>query len=112
MEFPSRTQSVPLEEYVRAPPRQQIRAFRCLANRFRHTVIPQCRQVMRLKLEAIYYKTLSNLNASPDPLEVSINIEGGTETWKVRVWGFPITKEERTRLAKREWLEDKQRRAN
>jgi hypothetical protein len=103
VDFPSRTQSVPLEEYVRALPRQQIRAFRGLANRFRHTVIPQCRQAMRLKLEAIYYKTSSNINASLDPLEVSTNIE---------VWGLPSTKEERARLAKREWLEDKQRRAN
>lgn len=112
VEFPSRTQSVPLDEYVRALPCQQIRAFRGLANRFRHTVIPQCRQAMRLKLEAIYYKTSSNLNASLDPLEVSINIEGRTETWKVRVWGLPSMKGERARLVKRVWLEDRQRRAN
>ena len=112
VEFPSRTQSVPLEEYMRALPRQQTRAFRGFANRFRHTVIPQCRQATRLKLEAIYYKTPSNLNTSLDPLEVSINIEGRTETWKVRVWDLPSTKGERAGLIKRVWLEDGQRRAN
>lgn len=112
VEFPSRIESVPLEEYVRTLPHQQIRAFRGLANRFQHTVTPQCRQATRLKLEAIYYKTPSNLNASLDPLEISINIEGRIETWKVRVWGLPSTKEERARLAKREWLKDEQRQAN
>jgi hypothetical protein len=40
VEFPSRIQSVPLEEYVRALPRQQIQASRGLNNRFQHTVIP------------------------------------------------------------------------
>ena len=94
---------------MRALPRQQIQAFRGLANRFQHTVIPQCRQATRLKLEAIYYKTPSNLNASLDPLEVSINMEGRTETWKVRVWGLSSTKGERARLIKRVWLEDGQR---
>jgi len=65
-----------------------------------------------LKLEAIYYKTPSNLNASLDPLEASINIEGRTETWKVRVRGLPSMKGERAKLVKRVWLEDGQRRAN
>ena len=55
---------------------------------------------------------LSNLNASLDPLEVSMNIKGRTETWEARVWGSSGTKEERARLVKRVWLEDEQRRAN
>lgn len=106
VELPSHIEPVPLEEYIQKLPRKQSRAFRDCVSSFQLTVVPKCRQAVRAKLEAIYYEAPRNLNVELDPLEISINGEGRTEIWTVRVWGLPSTRDARSKFAKEEWLED------